>query len=90
MIREKYQNYFQLKNATPEEVKEILGKFGHTMPKETIEKLESLFGVTHANLLNDEDWEEIINFLGPLQLIIEKNKKEEENNKEDEKKSIFC
>lgn len=90
LIREKYQNYFQLKNATPEEVKEILGKFGHTMPKETIEKLESLFGVTHANLLNDEDWEEIINFLGPLQLIIEKNKKEEENNKEDEKKSIFC
>ncbi|MDE6142291.1 MAG: hypothetical protein K2G03_06775, partial [Bacilli bacterium] len=78
LIREKYPDYFQLETATPESVRDILGEVSHTMSKETIETLESIFGVTNADILNDEEWEDTISFLGPLQLIIERKKKEEE------------
>lgn len=72
LIKEKYPNYFRLENANANQVKEILGKYGYLMSKDTIQILESLFGVTHANMLSDEEWEMVIKFLGTLQLMHEK------------------
>lgn len=71
LIKDKYEDYFKLSETDSEQVKEILGKCGHLMPKDTIHILESLFGVTHANLLSDEEWEKLIQFLGMIQLADE-------------------
>lgn len=91
LIREKYPDYFLLNKATSEEIRDILKNYGDTLPKNIIEILESVFGVTHANLLSDEVCEEIINILGPLQLIVGKNKdkKKAMSSKENNRSLVF-
>lgn len=74
LIREEHPDYFRLEKANPEQVREILKEHGDTLPKNVIEILESKFGVTHANVLSDEAWDEVVSFLGPIQLIDFKNR----------------
>ncbi len=74
LIKEKHPDYFRLKDATPEQIREILGLYGHTLYEKNVEILKSVYGVTHANLLTDEEWEKLINFFGTLQLIEKENK----------------
>ncbi len=76
LIREEHPDYFRLEKANPEQVREILKDYGDTLPKNVIEILESIFGVTHANVLSEEAWEEVVSFLGPIQLIDFKNRRE--------------
>jgi len=53
------------------------------MSKDIVKTLESLFGVTHANTLSDEEWEEVINFLGFIQLANEYDSQSKNNAIED-------
>ncbi|MCH5166291.1 MAG: hypothetical protein J1F35_00225 [Erysipelotrichales bacterium] len=94
LIKEKFPDHFRLDNTNPDQVREILGDYGDTLSEESRETLESLFGVTHANLLSDEEWEQIINFLGFLQIRIEKDNQKikkdvlEESNKTKKRKEL--
>jgi len=83
LIKEKYLNYFRLENTDANQVKEIFKNCGHIMSKDIVKTLESLFGVTHANTLSDEEWEEVINFLGFIQLANEYDSQSKNNAIED-------
>lgn len=67
LIKEKYPDLFRLDKATPELVYKILGDHWQSLPRYDINLLESLFGVTHPNVLKEEDWL----LLGSIQLFDE-------------------
>lgn len=45
---------------------------GKSITATTVKKLEYIFGVTHASLLTDDEWDDLIFVLACLKLVIEK------------------
>lgn len=75
LIKERYPDYFKLKDATPEQIRDILGRYGQTLFKKNVEILQSIYGFTHFNLLSKEEQDKLIKFLGTLQLMEENDNK---------------